>query len=179
MSSSKGLTVQFHSAGAVVGGQIQLAHAGMSLQFTRKHSVFVNAAGCAMSEAADRSALGQHVLSLWREGQWKAKWAIVTGVVCAAQTTIAVSNSANSSLCLEAEGVPTLNLADASVGLRAVYAKDLSLTVTGASGMTPFIVLSAIDKSPFRSPEFRLANEAGRSDEQASFIELPALTDDW
>src|SRR5262249_12064403 len=110
--ASEGNTeVAFHGKGSVPVSGVINAKATLEVKFSSEKAVFFNAADCAYSMIADKVALGGAVMQQFEAGKWEREWAIVTDLITAGSTTIAVSGSGSGSLTLEAQGnVPQIDL---------------------------------------------------------------------
>jgi hypothetical protein len=144
--ASKGSTeIKFNAGGsAPVGGTVNVK-ANLEVNFSSEDSVFFNAAECKYSLIADKVALAKEVMERFRAKKWDRVWAVVTDVIKAGATTLAVSGSKSSSIVFEATGnVPNINLGDASIGLSIKSSRNVGYQVVAAEGLTPLIGLSKI-----------------------------------
>lgn len=72
----------------------------------------------------DKAGIGREIMQRHKAGDWDRGWAVVTDLVRAGATTIAVSGADQASVVFEATGdVEKINLADASVGLSVAAQK--------------------------------------------------------
>jgi hypothetical protein len=123
---------------AVSGPTGLIAQAKLAVTFSAEDAVFFRAAGCRTKMVANKSALGREVMRRYGAARpsWRWEWAVVTDLITAAATTIAVSGGSSGSIVFEAAGnVPNVDLADASIGLnvRSEAGIVLSLFVTGGN----------------------------------------------
>jgi hypothetical protein len=94
---------------------------------------------------ADKVALGDEVMKRYRDRTWNRGWTVVTDIVQAGATTLTVSGGSSSSIVAEATGnVPAINLADASMGLSIMSARNVGYQVVATPGLVPLIGLSRI-----------------------------------
>ena len=94
---------------------------------------------------ADKVAVGDEVMRRYKERNWQRAWTVVTDVITAGATSIAVSGASPSSIILEANGnVPNIDLADASVGLSLKSARNVGYQIVASQGLVPLIGLSRI-----------------------------------
>jgi len=144
--ASEGSTeVKFNGAVAGPAGGTVTVKASLEVNFASKDSVFFNAAECRYSMIDDKIALGAAVMELYRAKKWDRAWAVVTDIIAAGATTLAVSGSSSSSIVFEATGnVPNIDLADASVGLAIKSSRNVGYQVVAQQGLTPLIALSKI-----------------------------------
>lgn len=144
--ASKGSAdIKFNAGGsAPVGGTVNVK-ANLEVTFSSEDSVFFNAAECKYLMIADKVSLGEAVMERYHAKKWDRAWAVVTDVIKAGATTLAVSGSKASSIVFEATGnVPNINLADASIGLSIKSSRNVGYQVVAAEGLTPLIGLSKI-----------------------------------
>jgi hypothetical protein len=167
--SSKGSTeVKFNAAGsAPVGGTVNIK-ANVEVNFSSEESVFFNAAECKYSMIDNKVALAAAVMQRYHDDQWDRAWVVVTDVIAAGATTLAVSGGESSSIVFEATGnVPNINLGDASVGLSLKNSRNVGYQVVAAQGLTPLIALSRIKPAflwfggSFQPMSMRMMNPLG------------------
>ena len=137
--------VQFHAKGSVPLNGIVTAKAALEVNFSGKEAVFFNAAGCNYTMIADKVRLGREVMDRYKAKQWQREWAVVTDLVKAGNTTLAVSGGNAASIVFEATGdVERINLADASAGLTIRTAKNIGYQVVAENGLIPLFGLCKI-----------------------------------
>ena len=142
--ASQGKTeVSFNAAGSVPVDGVQ-AKASLKIDFTAEDAVFFNAAGCSYSMIEDKVALGDRIMKL-PDDAWKREWAIVTDLVQARSTTLAVSGARKASIEIEAAGdVPQIDLGDASIGLGVRSSRNVGYQLVAKQGLTPLFGLCKI-----------------------------------
>lgn len=150
-ASSGSTSVSLNAAGsaAVPGGAN--VKASLKIDFTSERAVFFNAAECEYHMIDDKRSVGDNIMKLYKASprKWKRDWVVVTDVIKAGATTVAISGGRTSSIVIEATGSePTINLADASVGLAMKSASNVGYQVIAGQGLTPLLGLSGI-KSNF------------------------------
>ena len=146
--------------GEVEPGGTPVAKARAEVSFSAADAIFFNAAGCTVEEVEDQVALGREILSLFRQRQWNDDWYVVTRVVRAASSTIAVAQSAGASLRLEARGdEPQLDLANAGAKLVTASRSGVENVVVSEDGLTPLIGLSHVRRRILGGPVFNVAEE--------------------
>jgi hypothetical protein len=146
--SSKSVSVMLRAAGQAGPS----AKARLEVGFGRKNGVYLDAAGCSYRMISDKHGLGN---SLRDALGFNSDWAVVTDLIVAKRSVIAVSEAAGANVVLEATGsVPAINMANAEVGLSAVVQQDIGLLVGGKRGLTPLIGLSAFRKRFFGIGDF-------------------------
>ncbi|PWU19761.1 MAG: hypothetical protein C5B50_05745 [Verrucomicrobia bacterium] len=144
--SSKGNTkVTLNAAGSGPVGSGVTVKASLQVDFSSEEAVFFNAAECAYDMIQDKVALGTQIMDRFKKKTWNRDWVVVTDIVNAGATTIAISGSQSSSVVFQASGsVPQINLADASIGLSVVASSNVALQIAAQKGMSPLIGLSKI-----------------------------------
>jgi hypothetical protein len=157
MFASKGTTqLTFHAKGSVpVNGGVN-AKATLEINFSSEESVFFNAAACTYRMVSDKVALGKTIRQMYSKGEWNRAWAVITDLIDAGATTVAVSGGHSASIVLEATGdVGTINLADASIGLGIKTSTNVGYQIVAATKLTPLLGLCKIQRAfPWISEDF-------------------------
>lgn len=165
-STASGTEVKFHAKGEANPGGVPLAKATAEVKFSRGEAVFFNAAGCVLEEIEDQVGLGRTILEMFGNKTWNDDWCVVTGIVRAGATTVAVSAEAGASVLLEAAAdQPTVDLANADVGLQVGTSRSLSSLFVGEAGFTPLVRLSKVRRKFLGGRVFSI----GDPDEQDTF----------
>lgn len=158
LTSGFGTNVTLLGKGDVAPGGITLAKALAEVSFSSAGSVFFNAAGCTVDEIENEIELGRSILNLFAQRQWNDDWWVVTRLIHAKSTTVAVSESAEAGLSLEAASdQPYVDLANAELKLVAKRRKDVSNVIVSETGLTPLVALSRVRKKLLGSPVFKMA----------------------
>lgn len=140
------------AAGANTSAGGLAAKARMELEFGSENSVYFNVAGCRHKRIANLGGLANEIVRRTRAGERWDNFRIVTALIESQNTTIVLGRESNSKVVLEAEGdVPTVNVADASLGLRMTYDSSASenwvtVKTTEANPLTPFCWFHQIDR---------------------------------
>lgn len=144
-------------AGAL--GKVAEGSARIELHFTRANSVFFNAADCVNESIRSKDALGKTLIDLYRKGEWKKKYVVVTDVLRAGATTIAASREAGTVIGIEAAAsVNKLDLSNADLQFRVLDGeKKAAFKLDTAAGLTPLMKLFRIKTSIFSQPDFKPA----------------------
>jgi hypothetical protein len=152
-TSEGSVEIEFHAKADTTSPPIK---AGLDISFSSKHSVFFNAAGCVPTSIADQAALGNAIFALLDVGKWQKKFCVITSLMKAENTTIAVSSSSSSKISFNAssDNIANIDLTDASLSLSVTHIKDVALKVTTAGGLTPLLGLSAIQGGIFSHDHF-------------------------
>ncbi len=156
--SSEGTKERSGGVGAegTVNGVVD-AKAELAVTFTRKNSVFFNAAECTADSIEDIAEVGKKLIDMYENDErWKKKWVVVTHVVTAGNTIIAVGTKAQSSVTFEVVGeTKTIDLADASIDLKVANRDEGLYTIDSLNGrgITPLMKLHRINTSWFEETE--------------------------
>lgn len=149
--SSKGTTeVKFNAKGSVSVGGVVNVKPTLEVNFSSEESTFFNAAECQYSMIADKVSLSNTIMDMYhkRDGEkrkWEREWAVVTDLVKAGSTTIAISGGSSASIVFETTGdVESINLADASIGLSIKHSTNIGYQVVAEQGLVPLIGLCKI-----------------------------------
>lgn len=131
-------------AGGTVDGAVDVA-GKLEVAFSSERAVFFNAAGCRTETISDQNALGQAIMALRDADKWNDNWAVVTDIVKAGATTVAVSGGAGSSVTFQASGTTAqIDLADADLDLHVASQNNIGYTVDAGKGLVPLIGLSKV-----------------------------------
>jgi hypothetical protein len=116
-------------------------------------------------------ALGREIISFVKNGEWQMDWVVVTEIITAGSTTIAVSSQKGAHCTLEAKGeLPQIDLANASIGLKMISAQAIGYQVIAERGLCPLLGLSKAhkpffqDEAVFRPVEKGLIESSDDSD---------------
>ena len=144
-SSRGSVSVSTHDKGSFPINGIMNASAALEINFSNEDAVFFNAADCNYKMIDDKVRLGEEIMEKFHAQVWKHEWAIVTDLVQAGSTTVAISGAKNAGLLLEAKGnVQQMALADASIGLNVKNSTNVGYQVISADGLIPLIGLCKI-----------------------------------
>lgn len=148
--SEKGVDVNLKSKGTLNASGVILAKAELEIKFSSKDSIFFNAAECVTNRISNKAEIGKILKKMLKEKKWKKKYCVVTDVVKAGKTIIAISESNSSSISFKASSdeVESINLADAAIGLDFKSESSIGYRVDAVEGLDIMIGLSKI-KNPF------------------------------
>lgn len=160
-TSTSDINVTFHAKGTTTAGVVN-AKAGLEVAFGSKDAVFFNAADCKYNMIANKAAVGKSVLALYEKEEWQREWVVVTDLVKAGATTVAISGGASASIVFEATGdADRIDLADASVGIAVKSSRNVGYKVVAGKGLYPLIGLCKIQSAfPFWPQKFRPVSAA-------------------
>jgi len=143
--------VKFHPKAQAQLGPVPVK-ASVAVSFKSKSAIFFQAAGCEIEAVDGEVALGDAVLQLLAERRWNPDWHIVTRLVRAGATTMIVSAEGGASIVLEADAeVPTIDLADASIGLSIAHEKSIGWKAITEKARSPLIGFSKVKPRWFRN----------------------------
>lgn len=131
--------------------------AGVKITFAKENSLFINAVNCKTKRFANKIELGNQILDLYKKKKvWKKNWVIVTDIIISQNTTIAISQSANSSISLEAKSdlIQEVDMLDADLSLSVANNNQVGYCAESKQNIIPFIGICAIRDSWFKDAEF-------------------------
>ena len=148
--SESGVEVNLLAKGSVNSAGVTLAKAAFEIKFSNKDSIFFNAAECTTTRIANKAKIGEIIQQLLRDEKWQKEYCVVTDLVQAGKTVIAISQSNNSAISFEADSpaLEKINLADASVKFNLTAEKSIGYKVDALEGLNILIGLCKI-KNPF------------------------------
>ncbi len=175
--SESGVEVNLAAKGSVSPAGVTLAKAALEIKFSSKDSIFFNAAGCTTTRITNKAKVGEILKQLLKNGKWQKEYCVVTDLVEAGKTVIAISQSNNSAISFEADSpsIEKIDLADASIKFNLTSEKSIGYKVDADDGLIILIGLCKI-KNPFlwwggdfkprtlrmtESMEFRIENAHG------------------
>lgn len=145
-------SAEFRSRGEAIGLPNQ--NARLEITFKNAGAVFFDCSDCNNFAIEDKLSLGNEILTRYRAGVWDLKWVVVTDLVRAGTTTIAIASDAGASMTLEAEsGVPKLSLATAKGSLHVTNAKHLGYRLIAKPGLSPLFRCATLRHRVFAPPE--------------------------
>ncbi len=167
--SERAVEINLVAKGTVTAG-IPLAKAALEVKFGRKDSIFFNAAGCTTNRISNKLKVGEILKELLKEKKWEKEYCVVTDLVKAGRTVIAISQGRNSTISFEAESpaVERINLADASVKLNLTSERSIGYKVDGAEGLDILLGLCKI-KNAFIWGSGEFGHKAMRMTESMEF----------
>lgn len=129
-------------------------NARLEITFKNAGAVFFNCSNSNSIAITDKLALGNEILNRYRAGNWDAKWVVVTDVVRAGVTTIAIAGEAGAAMTLEAgAGAKQLSLASASGSLHVTNSKHLGYQLISKPGLSPLFRCCILRRRVFAPPE--------------------------
>lgn len=136
-SSEESVEVKFNAKGSTTVSGVANAKATLDVSFSNKDAVFFNAAGCIHSMIRSKVTLGKDIMAAYNygDGEWQREWVIVSDLVTAKATTIAISSNDTASIVFEAKGdVDKIDLADAGLGLDVRSYSNIGYKVAADEG---------------------------------------------
>lgn len=148
--SEVGVEVTLSPKGSLSVQGVELAKATLDIKFSSKDMVYFNAASCTTTRITNKAKLGEVLKQMLSAGRWKKEYCVVTDLVQSERAIIAVSNSSNSGISLEADSplIEKINLADVSIKMSLKTEKDIGYKVPADEGLILLIGLCKI-KNPF------------------------------
>jgi hypothetical protein len=146
-----------------------VAKAQLSIRFTQQGGYVFEAAGIRNVEIADRIALADHILAVYKGGRWPKEWLVVDAVYKAVSATIIVSEDSSSEIVFNASGSVSLGalpLADPKLGLSISSSSGKIVHVIAQSDLCPLYsclkVRDPLIGSPSVVPVRGLEEKAGQ-----------------
>ncbi|MCL6102726.1 MAG: hypothetical protein M1292_09580 [Bacteroidetes bacterium] len=148
--SEVGVEVSLLPKGSLSVQGVELAKATLDIKFSSKNMVYFNAAGCTTTRITNKAKLGEVLKQLLSAGRWKKEYCVVTDLVQTERAIIAISNSGNAGISIEADSplIEKINLADASIKMSLKTEKDIGYKVPADEGLMLLIGICKI-KNPF------------------------------
>ncbi|TCS10301.1 hypothetical protein [Caulobacter sp. BK020] len=148
-TSSNSVSAVLKAKGKGPGGKAKL-----EVAFGSANTVFLDAAGCTYQAIEDKRALGQALEAL---GNFQSNWVVVTDLIPAKRSIMAISSAEKANITFEALGaVDAIDLADASIEIGAKKQSAIGYLVDAEKGFTPFFGLCGF------KPRFPFGNEGLR-----------------
>lgn len=135
--SEGGVQVNMATKGSLSASGTTLAKASLEIKFTKKDSVFFNAAECTTTRISNKVKVGKILKSLLDDDRWEKRYCVVTELVTAGKTLVAISQSNDSAISFEADS-PTLeriNLTDASIKINLASERSIGYKVDAGEGL--------------------------------------------
>jgi hypothetical protein len=168
------------SADAATGVE---GHAVLAVDFSGRGALLFHALGLSERRISNQASVERQVRELRAEGIWRADWRVITVVVAAESLTAAVSGGTVARLDLSSAGAltPGLNLADTSLGLKAVRQQGLATAIVAAGRLTPLYQAMHL-KRRVRSERWQTAvgpsgEEEADDEDDLEFVEFDPLAD--
>ena len=141
--SDKGVEVNLLAKGSLNAQGVPLAKATLDIRFEKENAIFFNAAGCATTSITNKAKIGEIIKALAKNKRWEKKWCVITDVVNAGKTLVAISQSSNSGITLEASSpvLENINLDDVSVKLNSKFEKSIGYKINADEGLNLLIGL--------------------------------------
>jgi len=148
--SESGVEVNLLSKGSVSESGTTLIKASLEVKFSNKDSIFFNAADCTTTRITNKAKIGEILKQLLKDRKWQKEYCVVTDLVEAGRTIIAISQSNNSGISFEADSptVEKINLADAGIKINITSERSIGYKVDAAEGLFILFGLCKI-KNPF------------------------------
>lgn len=143
-------------AGAVTG-----TRATASLKFGSGEGFVFRARDCVEQVIGDMADVEEEIFELVRQKIWKEEWVVVNRLVCAACSTIIVTEGSAAEVQIEGSGAGPFDLADASLGLRVAGKSGDVTTLVAASSLTPLYQATRIQSSWWGGPKARKVRSFG------------------
>jgi hypothetical protein len=131
--------------------------AGLEITFLKGNSLFLNAIGCNLKRIEDKISLGNKILDLYKkEKVWDKNWVIITDIIISKNTTVAISETNNSSIFLEAKSdmIEQINLLDTELSFSVLRNNQVGYCIESKNNIIPLMGLCGIKTSFFKQDSF-------------------------
>lgn len=150
--SGSGVEVNLAAKGSINVEGVS-AKASLEIKFSHKDSIFFNAADCTTTRIENKVKIGEILKELMKKKngpKWLKEYCVVTDLVKAGRTIIAISAGANAGISLSADSpvIENINLADASVKLNVGTEKSIGYKCVAEEGTILLLGLCKM-KNPF------------------------------
>jgi len=147
--SDGGVEVNLVPKGSVNMYGIAVVKASLDIRFSKTDSVYFHAADCTTTRISNKAKIGEVLKQLYKEGKWDNDYYVVTDLVQAGRTIIAISQDRNSGISFEAESplIEKINLADAGIKLNISSEKSIGYKVDAEEGLDILLGLCKLRKS--------------------------------
>lgn len=155
---SVSITTKLSGRPTIAKSNLITADVGATVIFSKKNAIYFKADKTTTPSIKNQIALGQEILSLWKEGKWDKHWAVITELVTAKSASIIISSSKEAQVDIRATseiGNKPLNIADPEFGWELSFEKDVTTKIIAEEGITPLFKISKIKRRVFASPTFR------------------------
>jgi len=151
--STDSVSVTFNAKGSIVNS-IPLVKASIDIEFSAEQSVFFNSAGITHETIENLAKIGSVIKKMHKEKKWPAKRVIISRLVHAENTLIAVSGGQKSILSLEADSdqIEKINLADAGIALGVKKESGIAFKIVNGTGYYPLLGIAGIKPARWYVP---------------------------
>lgn len=132
-------------------------NAGIEISFSKGDSIYINAVDCKTERFSDKISLGNKILDLYKiDKKWKKNWVVITDIIISKNTTIAISESANSKIVFEAKSelIEQVDMMDAELSLAVITNNQVGYCAESKTNITPFFSICGIKDSWFEDAKF-------------------------
>ena len=148
--AGKDVNLEFNAAGTVPG----VANASAKVKMKNAWSVFFHAIGGNSSRVKNKVELEAQILDFYRNNRdrWKRRYVVVTDLIEAGRTIVAVSSSSNAEIIVEAKGEADIfiDLQDSSIEIKLGSSSNVGYQIIGDSGMDVLLGFSRIHRKDLR-----------------------------
>ncbi len=176
-ASAGAVTVRQKTSGeAAEGTKLGKADAGVIIEFNKSNAIYFNALGTLNHYIADKLALGNAIMELYKKGEWKKEWVIITQIVEADSATILISKEKGAKLELKAKAdlkPADIQIVNADFDTENSFSSSLSFKIVAKSGISPLFKLMGIKEPWFKDATFNNRDiENGESAENMEFTDF-------
>lgn len=128
-----------------------MAKVDLDIRFKTSKAVYFKANECTTSRIANKAMVGEKIVELAKAGRWNEDYYVVTDVVEAQSAIVAISNSSNAGIVIEATSpaLNQINLGNASAQFKVTSEKDIGFKLVANKGMILLLGLCTLEKKGF------------------------------
>jgi|GEM_PF-615036 len=178
--SDGGVEVNLVPKGSVNMNGIAVVKACLDIRFSKTDSVYFHAANCTTTRISNKAKIGEVLKQLYKEGKWDNDYYVVTDLVQAGRTIIAISQDKNSGISFEADSplIEKINMSDAAIKLNISSEKSIGYKVDAAEGLAILLGLCKLRKTFFGGNVSFKGSGLKMTESQQSIIEKDEENDE-
>lgn len=163
--SKQGIDVNISPQAEISVQGTPMAKVDLDIRFKTSNAVYFKANECSTSRIANKAVVGEKIVELAKAGRWKEDYYVVTDVVEAQSAIVAISNSSNAGIVIEATSpaLNQINLGNASAQFKVTSEKDIGFKLVANNGLILLLGLCTLEKKGFmpKSKLFRHSASGG------------------
>ena len=162
-SSAGAVTISQKLSGeAAKGTKLGKADAGIIIEFNKNNAIYFRAVGTSNDYIADKLTLGKTILDLYKKGEWKKEWVIITQIVDADKATILISKEKGAKMEFKAKAdlkAAELDIANVDFSSENSFSTSLSFKIVAKAGINPLFKVMGIKDGWFKDASFNNRSE--------------------
>lgn len=161
---------------AAKGTKLGEADAGIIIEFNKSNAIYFRAVGSSNHYIADKINLGRTILELYKKGEWKKEWVIITQIVDADSATILISKEKGAKLEVKAKAdlkPAELDITNVDLASGIEYSNALSFKIVAKAGINPLFKVMGIKDGWLSDASFNSRSEEGEKEiEKVHFADM-------